>query len=67
MTLQASDQTITIHILPDISKSKDNQTEIWSVNRIKREKYFSSEIMQKMRQEDYFQISFCFPKKLYMK
>ena len=26
MTLQASDQTITIHILPDISKSKENQT-----------------------------------------
>ena len=25
MTLQASHQTITIHILPDISKNKDNQ------------------------------------------
>ena len=27
-------QAIAIHILPDISKSKGSQNEIWSVNRI---------------------------------
>ena len=34
--------------------------EIWAVNRIQQEKYFSLEIMQKMWQKDWFQTSFCF-------
>ena len=33
----------------------------------KKDKYFSSKIMQKMKQGDWFQISFCFPKKFYMR
>ena len=49
MTSKPSKQTITIHILPNISQSKDNN-EIWSVNRISQGKYFSSENMQKVRQ-----------------
>ena len=47
---QSGTQTITINILPDISKNKGN--EIWSVNRIKREQNFSSNIMQKISQGD---------------
>ena len=31
MTSQRGEQTIVIHILPNISRSKGNQTEIWSV------------------------------------
>ena len=34
--------------------------EIWSVNNISQEKCFYSRIMQKIRQRDLFQISFCF-------
>ena len=59
MTSQAGQQIITIQILSNISRSKVNN-EIWSVNEILREKFFSSKIIQKMRQEDsLFQISFC--------
>ena len=59
MTSQAGQQIITIQILSNISRSKVNN-EIWSVNKILREKFFSSKIMQKMRQEDsLFQTSFC--------
>ena len=59
MTSQAGQQIITIQILSNISRSKVNN-EIWSVNEILREKFFSSKIIQKMGQEDsLFQISFC--------
>ena len=34
MTSQHGKQTTAIHILPNISRSKDNHTEIWSVNRL---------------------------------
>ena len=51
MTSQSGLQTIAIHILPNISQSKGNQT-IWSINKLKQEKYFSSKIMLKMRQGD---------------
>ena len=37
------------------------------INRTGQEKYFSEKIMQKIRQESYFQISFQFLKKLYLK
>ena len=39
--------------------------EIFSVNReTSQEKHFTSKIMQKMRQGDQFQTSFCFLKKI---
>ena len=51
MTLQPGQQTIKIHILPNIFQSKGNQTmKFWSFNRILEEKFFSSKIIQKMRQ-----------------
>ena len=34
MTSQSGLQTIVIHILPNISQSKNNHNEIWSINRI---------------------------------
>ena len=46
MTSQTGTQTITIHMLSDISWILDN--EIWSVNRT----YFSLKFTQKMKQED---------------
>ena len=34
MTLQPGQETVTIHILPNISQNKDNQTmKFWSVER----------------------------------
>ena len=40
MTLQPGKQIIAIHILPNISRSKGNQTiKFCSVNTIKREKH----------------------------
>ena len=40
------------HITQDLKKWRQSGNEIWSVNKISREKYFSSKIMQKMRQGD---------------
>ena len=51
MTSQIGKQIITIQILPNTSKKKTIRQEIWSVNRKKYEKYFSTKIMQK-RQGD---------------
>ena len=51
MTSQPGLQTITIHILPNISQSKEDQT-INFGQLIEYNKYFSSKIMQKMRQRD---------------
>ena len=45
MTSQPGLKAIDIHILPNISQSKGNQTII-------KETYFSSKIIQKMRQGD---------------
>ena len=42
-------------------------SEIRSGNRVYHEKYVSWKIMQKMKQEDLFQTSFCFIEKLCMK
>ena len=66
MTSQPGVQTIAIQILPNISQSKGNQTMKFGQVIIynKRNKYFSSKNMQKMRQGDYFQLSFYFLKKL---
>ena len=61
MTSQTGLQTITIHVLPNISQSKGNRTikcgQLIEYSQIKIK--FSSKIMQKMRQGDRFQISFC--------
>ena len=49
MTLQPGQQTITIHILPNEVKT----TRQWNlVNRLYQEKYFSSKVMQIIRQGD---------------
>ena len=53
MTSQPGLETIAIPILPNISQRKGNQkNENWSINRIQKQKYLSSKIMQKMRQGD---------------
>ena len=52
MKSQTGTQTITVNILPDISSCKLMKLIIWSANRIQGEKYFSSKIMQKMREGD---------------
>ena len=31
---QTGQQIITIHVLPNILRSKDNQNKIWSINRV---------------------------------
>ena len=41
---------MAIHILSNISQSKDNQTMKFGGNRIWRQKYFSLKIMQKLKQ-----------------
>ena len=66
MTSQPGVPTIAIHILSNISQSKGNN-EIWSINRVQQEKYFSWKIMWKMKQGDKFQTSFYFFKKLNMR
>ena len=48
------------HIAQYLTKERQQDHEIWSGNRIQKEKYFTSNIMSKMRQGDQFQISFCF-------
>ena len=50
MTSQHGYQTIAIHILPKISRSIGNQT-MKLGHLIEYNKYFSSKVKQKMRQE----------------
>ena len=60
-------KTVTIHILPNISRSKGNQTnKFGQLSNIKRE-IFVFEIMQKIGKRNYFQTSICFLRKLYMR
>ena len=49
MTSQPGQQTIAIDILPNISRSKDNQAMTFG-QLTEYKKYFSSNVMQKMRQ-----------------
>ena len=49
MTSQPGLQTIAIHVLPIISQSKGNQTMKFG-QLIEYKKYFSSKVMQEMRQ-----------------
>ena len=48
MTSQPGSQTIAIHMLPNISQSKGNQT----IHRINKINIFLQKIMQKMKQGD---------------
>ena len=69
MTSQPGQQTITIHILPNISQyifiSKDNQTmKLGQLIEYIKRNIFSSKIMQKIRQGTQFHTSFCFLKKI---
>ena len=50
MMSQSGLQTIAIHIFPNISQSQGNQTMKFGQLIEYNEKYFSSKIMQKMRQ-----------------
>ena len=50
MTSQPGLQTITIHILSNISQSKGNQMKFSQLIKHKKRNIFFSEIMQKMRQ-----------------
>ena len=52
LTSQPGQQTITIHIFSNISRSKGNQTLKFGQAIEYNNKYFSSKIMQKMRQGD---------------
>ena len=52
MASQPGLQAIAIHILSNISQSKQPDNEIWSINRTYQGKYFCSKIMWKMRQGD---------------
>ena len=66
MALQTGQQKITIHILPNTSRSKDNQAMKFGQLKIQCEKQFSSKIMQKIRQRNQFQTSFCFFRYIYI-
>ena len=56
MMSQPDQKTVTIHILPKSHKVlRQPDNEIWSGNRIQKEKYFSLKIMQKIRQGDWTQ------------
>ena len=51
MTSQTEQEIITIHVLPNISKSKGSKAiKFGQLKKILWDKYFSSNIMQKMRQ-----------------
>ena len=52
MTSQPGLQTIPMHILPNISQSKGNQTMKFGQLIEQQKKYFYSKIMRKMRQGD---------------
>ena len=67
MASQPDQQAIAIHIVPIPKRSKSNQAmKLAQVIDYNKRKIFSK-IMQKMRQEDYFQTSFYFLSILNMK
>ena len=68
MTSQPGLQTIAIHILPNISQSKGNQTmKSGQLIEYNKRNIFLQMLLQKMSQGDQFQISFYFKKKLNMR
>ena len=52
LTSQRVEQAITIHTLLNISRSKSNQTMKFAQLIEYNDKYFSTKVMQKMRQGD---------------
>ena len=60
MTLQPSQQAIAIHILPNISRSKDNEAMTFGQVIEDNTRKFSLNIMQKMSQRNYLQTSLVF-------
>ena len=60
MTLQPSQQAIAIHILPNISRSKDNEAMKFGQVIEDNTRKFSLNIMQKMSQRNYLQTSLVF-------
>ena len=61
MTSQPGLQTIAIHILPNISQSKGNQTmKFGQLIEHNKRNIFLQKLLQKMSQGDQFQISFYF-------
>ena len=65
MTSQPELETIAIHILPNISQSKDNQTmKFGQLMEYNKRNIFFSKIMRKMWQGDYSPTRFCFLEKL---
>ena len=68
MTSQPGLQTIAIHILPNISQSKGNQTmKSGQLIEYNKRNIFLQMLLQKMSQGDQFQISFYLKKKLNMR
>ena len=65
MTSQADKQIIGIHILSNISRSKDNQGMKFGHPIEYNVKNTFQKIMQKTRQIDWFETSLCFKKALY--
>ena len=67
MTLQTGYQTTILLIFPNISQTKVNQTMKFGqlIEYNKTNIFFR--IMQKLRQGDYFQTSFCFFRKVHMR
>ena len=64
MTSQPGQQTITIHILPNISRSKDNQVmKLRQVIEDNKKTFLN--MMQKMSQGNQFQTTFFKKKSLY--
>ena len=64
MTSQTGEQMISIHILPNISRSKG--CEIWSINRTEHKKYFFP--TWKLENEaERLQTFFCCLRKLYIR
>ena len=61
MTSQSGQQTSTIHILPNISRSKKKQTtKLFQLIVYNKKKYVFSNITQKMKQRNQFQTYACF-------
>ena len=63
---QTGKETMTIHLLFNISRSKGNQTiKVGQLIKHNVINTFTQNMMQEMRRGDYFQTSFCFLKTLY--
>ena len=67
MTSKPGEQTIAVHILPNISRSKDIQAmKLGQLIEYIKKNIFFAKVMHKIMQRDKFQTPFCFLKKLNM-